>query len=162
MQDEEFPPELTAEDGHGKHEQVAQSLYGRILGMSVPEKIKLATVGNREARSILIRDANRVVAQAVLDSPRLTIDEVAGFAANKNLPAEIIGIIAGRKEFLKNYGVRLALVNNPKTPVPTALHLLETLSERDLKNISKNRNIPSVVKQAAVRALARQSLRRGS
>ncbi|MCX8042575.1 MAG: hypothetical protein N3B18_00430, partial [Desulfobacterota bacterium] len=153
MQHEEFPHELIADDTQaGAPEEIAQSLYGRILAMSVPEKIKLAMIGNREARALLIRDANRVVAEAVLTSPRLTLDEVASYAANRNLASDIIRAIAERKEFLKHYPIRLALVHNPKTPVPQALQLLETLREHDIKAVAKNRNIPSAVSQAAARA----------
>jgi len=161
MQDEQFPPELTAEDGKGTTGSVTQSLYGRIQTLSVPEKIKLATVGNREARNLLIRDSNRVVAQAVLESPRLTMEEVVSFAANKNLSGDIIRTLSEKKEFLKNYAVRCALVTNPKTPVATALRLLGTLREHDLKNISRDRNIPSVISRAALQELNRQSTRKG-
>ena len=159
--DEQLPDELTDDARQPAAEDAVRSLQGRVMAMSVPEKVKLATMGNREARGLLIRDANRTVVQAVLDSPRLTEEEVVAFAANRNLPADVPRMIAEKKEYLRHYAVRVALVNNAKTPVPTALKLLDAIREHDLKGIAKNRNIPSVVSQAAQRALARRNTRRG-
>jgi len=82
MDETEFPRELTDDSGEQKPGQHSESMYRRILEMNVPDKVKLATMGNREARSLLIRDSNRIVMQAVLNSPRLTEEEVINFAAN--------------------------------------------------------------------------------
>lgn len=154
MDETEFPKEFIEESPEEKPQPPHESLYAKIMNMGVSEKIKLATLGNREARNLLIRDPNRMIIQAVLDSPRLTDDDVAGFAANRNLSQEVTRIIANKKEFLKNYSVQVALVQNPKTPLPSALKLLNHLRENDLRKISKSKNIPSVLARAAIRTLA--------
>lgn len=161
MDETEFPRELTDDDGEQKPELHSESMYRRILDMNVPDKVKLATMGNREARSLLIRDANRVVVQAVLNSPRLSEEEVISFAANRNLAGDVPRLISEKKEFMKSYQVKIALVNNPKTPVPTSIKLIDHLREHDLKSIAKNKNIPTIISRAAVRTLATRENKRG-
>jgi hypothetical protein len=161
MDEQEFPKELTGEDDDRRPEQPAESMYRRIMDMGVADRIKLATLGNREARSLLIRDANQIVVRAVLNSPRLTEEEVIGFAANRNLSGDVPRLIAEKREFMKNYAVRLALIKNSKTPVPTSVKLIEQLREHDLRGIAKDRNISSVVSRAAIRVLSMRETKRG-
>ena len=153
MGENEFPEELIEEGPQEKPEKVFESIYTRIMNMGVHEKIKLATLGNKEARNILIKDSNRMVIQAVMCSPKLTGDEVISFAGNRNLAKEVPMIISSRKEFMKTYAVQLALVNNPKTPVPTAINLVPHLRESDLRSLLKNKNVSNIVATAARRAL---------
>lgn len=129
----------------GNEEQVRQSLEQKLRDMSVGKKIKLAYMGNQESRKILIRDPNKIVAAAVVKSGRLTPNEVASFAGNKNLHDEVVRLIADNKEFTRKYPVQVALVNNPKTPTPVALRLMQGLQKRDLQQLANNRNVPSVV-----------------
>jgi len=151
MDEGDFPKELVEELAEQPPERQYESLYNQILGMPISEKIRLATVGNREARNLLIRDQNRVVLQAVISSPKLTEEEIISFAGNRSLAKDVVQLIAGRKEFLKGYQVKLALVCNAKTPVPTALSLLPSLRDKDLRQISKSKNVSSVISRAALR-----------
>jgi hypothetical protein len=157
MDDTEFPKELIEETGEAKPERIFESLYQRLLNMAVNEKIRLATLGNKEARNLLIKDPNRLVIHSVLSSPKLTEDEVVGFAGNKNLSKDVANIIANKKEFLKNYAVKVALVNNPKTAVPTAIKLMPYLTEKDVRNVAKSRGISSVVVAAARRIITQRA-----
>jgi hypothetical protein len=68
----------------------------------------------------------------------------------------VIRIILDRKDWLKNYQLRLALVQNPRTPLPKALRLLETLYDRDLRLVAKSRNVPSAVSSGALRIVSRR------
>ena len=114
--------------------------------MPVGKKIKLAYMGNQEARKILVRDPNKIVAAAVVKSGRLTPNEaIASFAGNKNLHDEVVRLIADNKEFTRKYPVQVALVNNPKTPPSVALRLLQGLHKRDLQQLANNRNVSSVI-----------------
>ena len=130
---------------------IASGMERRIAEMSVGKKIKLAFLGNKEARSILIRDRNRVVASAVVKSGRLTEQEVSNYAGNKNLDSEVIREIVANKEWTRKYPVKVALVNNPKTPVSEAVAMVSQLQKKDLMMLTRNRNVPSVVSEAAVR-----------
>lgn len=140
----------SGDDDEGTTKSTA-SIERRIAEMSVGKKIKLAFLGNKEARAILIRDRNRVVAGAVVKSGRLTEQEVSSFAGNKNLDSEVIREIVANKEWTRKYPVKVALVNNPKTPVSEAVAMVSQLQKKDLMMLTRNRNVPSVVGAAAVR-----------
>ena len=139
----------------GESEEGAQhdSLYNRIQQMSVTEMVQLATFGTKEARNLLIRNPNRSIVQAVLNSPKITDDEITSFAGNKNLSKEVPLIISNKKEYTKNYMVKAALVNNPKTPLPTAIKFLRHLIPKDLRNVSKSKNVPTVLAKTAIKIL---------
>jgi hypothetical protein len=147
-------PALT-EDGH-EAEEDPKNLYQQIQALSVAEKIKLAYLGSKDARRLLSRDTNRVVQRAVLQSPKIREDEVLPIVQDRTVSEEILRLVMGRKDWLKSYPIRLALCQNPKTPAPRALRLLETLQDRDLRQISKSRNVSSPISAGAVRILARR------
>ncbi len=132
-------------------EQQRVTLAQRILRMSVTQKIKLATLGNKEARTFLLRDANKLVALAAVQSPRITDAEIVALSNSRTLQDDVMRCITGNREWLKIYAVKVNLVNNPKTPVPVSLKLMEHLNANDVKSLARNRNVPS-----AVQALARK------
>lgn len=117
--------------------------------MPVIGRMKLAMRGTREQRARLIRDSNRLVAAAVLSSPKLTESEVEAFARMANLAEEILRIIAMNRSWTKNYNVVAALARNPKTPPALAMGFLQRLNDRDLKMISIDRNVSEPVRLAA-------------
>ena len=138
-----------SEEGEGpdgeEEEEQRQSMEQQLSEMTVGRKIKLAYMGNQQARKILIRDPNKVVAAAVVKSGRLTPNEVSSFAGNRNLHDEVVRLIAQNKEFIRKYPVQVALVNNPKCPAPLALKLMKNLQKRDLQQLANNKNVPSVI-----------------
>ena len=150
-----LPSELIEEQEEGENidDGVRLTLYQRIQKMTVSQKIKLALLGNKEARTILLRDSNRVVIESVIKSPRITDGEVVGITNSRSVSEDIIRMIAANREWQKNYRVRQALAANPKTPVPIAIRLLETMSKQDLKNLSNSKNISSVVATTAKRMM---------
>jgi len=153
-----LPSHLAAalvEDGH-EAENDPKNLYQQIQSLTVAEKIKLAYLGSKDARRLLSRDTNRVVQRAVLQSPKIREDEVLPIVQDRTVSEEILRLVMGRKDWLKNYPIRLALCQNPKTPAPRALRLLETMQDRDLRQISKSRNVPSPISAGALRILARR------
>ena len=121
----------------------------RIGRMSVAEKIKLATLGNKEARTLLLRDANKLVCMAAATSPRITDGEIIGLANSRTANADVLRYIYSNREFLPTYSVKIALVKNPKVPLPTALKLLQTLQEKDIKDLSRDRNVPQTIQSQA-------------
>lgn len=124
-------------------EEKKRSIAGKIAKMGVAEKIKLASLGNKEVRSILIKDTNKLVCTAVLKNPRITEGEVIKFSQDKNLPDDIIRIIANDRNWTQNYNVKLNLVLNPKTPLQNAIKFLPSLGVKDLATVAKSRNVSS-------------------
>ncbi len=154
-----LPPGLPAalvDDRVEPAEPERQNLYNLVRSMSVAEKIRLAMLGSKSARRLLVRDTNKAVLRAVVQSPKIREDEVLALAQDRTLPEEIIRMILGRRDWMKSYPIRLALCQNPKTPVARALRLLETLQDRDLRQIARSRNVPAPVAAGATRILARR------
>ncbi len=127
----------------------AANLYQAVQKMKVSEKIKLAMMGNKEARGLLIRDSNRLVASAALRSPRITESEIDTFSKSRSVSDDIIRQIAASKDWTKNYQIKLNLVNNSKTPVGESMRFLNFLRDKDLRSVARSRNVPNPVATAA-------------
>jgi len=127
-----------------------------LASLPIIERMKLAMKGTRSQRAQLIRDSNKLVAAAVLSSPKLTETEVEAFAKMANVAEEVLRAIAMNRSWMKNYGVVAGLTRNPKTPPGISMHLVQRLNEKDLKMLSTDRNVPE-----AVRLAARKFLRKG-
>jgi len=136
-----------------EEEEDNQSVTQRLAQMNVPERLKRATKGTREERSILIRDPNKLIATAVLSSPKLTSAEVEAIAKMANVSDEILRIIAMNRSWIKNYNVVWSLTKNPKTPVQLSMNLLSRLAEKDLQKLSTDRNVPDILRITARKKL---------
>ena len=124
-----------------------------IAGLSVEQRVALALRGNKSARTILLRDSNRVVATAAIRSPRVTEQEIVAAAQSRSINEEVIRVICHSKEMTRPYGVKMALVNNPKTPLPVAMRYLPLLRGTDLKAVSKSKNVSSALANQARRLI---------
>jgi hypothetical protein len=127
----------------------AEELYLRLMGMSVPERVKLALTGKREERRFLIADASKMVGLAVLRARGLTPTEVEGFCGMRHLDADIFLKIATTRDWIRRPLIALALVKNPKVPLTISLPLVKRLGMRDLRNIARDRNLPEAVRVQA-------------
>ncbi|HXH06319.1 MAG TPA: hypothetical protein VNI83_06980 [Vicinamibacterales bacterium] len=127
----------------------------QVSALPVTEKLKLAVKGTREQRAVLVRDPNRIVAVAVLSSPKLTESEIESFARMANVTDEVLRIIGTNRQWTHHYAVVAALVRNPKTPPAVSLNLINRLAERDIKALSIDRNVPEALRLAARKYLAK-------
>jgi hypothetical protein len=130
-----------------------QTLLQQIARMTVSQRVQFAIKGGSEARRTLIRDGSKVVQRAVLQSPRLTDQEVESFASMANLTDEILRLMANNRVFRKNYVVVRNLMNNPKTPLDVTLHMLPLLNPVDLKKLSMNKNVPDTLRTTAAKLI---------
>ena len=155
-----------AGDSEGLHEAAAeaepdpvrrQTLLQQIAKMTVAQRVQFAMKGGSDARRTLIRDSNKVVQRAVLQSPRLTDQEVESFASMANLTDEILRLIAGNRVFRKNYVVVRNLMNNAKTPLDVSLHMLPMLNPLDLKRLGMNKNVPETLRTSANKLMRTRS-----
>lgn len=125
------------------------SVTQQIQQMSIVQRVRAAMKGTREMRAILVRDPNKLVASAVLSSPKLTLAEVEAFAKMANVTEDVLRAIGANRAWVKNYGVAHGLTRNPKTPVALSLTLLHRLVERDVKAVAADRNVPEPLRLAA-------------
>jgi hypothetical protein len=129
-------------------------LIKRVMMMGIKDRVKLAIKGDREARTILIRDPNKVVAQAVLANPRITEQEVEKISAMRTVPDEVLRSIGTNRTWARNYPILHNLVRNPRCPLPTAMTILTRIQAKDLQGIANNRNVSEAVRKQAFRLLA--------
>ena len=125
------------------------SAVQRLYRLNTAGKVVAALKGNREERAVLVRDPNRIVAIAVLGSPRLTEAEIESFAGMKNVSDEILRQIGNNRDWTKRYTVVSNLVRNPRTPLAISIGMVPRLTPKDLKTISNDRNVPEVIRKQA-------------
>lgn len=153
--------ELADEDLEVINEEESKKIEADVKDLPVSEltiaqKIRLATIGNAFARGMLIRDPLKVVAIAAINSPGMTDNEVIKYSANRSLADDVIRVIASTKEWTKLYSVKKNLVNNAKCPMPMAMRLLPFLHDKDLRNVTRSRAIPSAVVAMAKKLLSQK------
>lgn len=163
-----LPPELSQEDmpatindrAGGREVEGSQSAeeYSdpRLLisQATIPQKIKLALLGNALCRAILIRDTTRIIPLFVLRNPRLQPREVEEFAKSRDICETVIRAIAEHPIWMRSYNLKLAIVTNPKTPGDLALKWLRYLTTADLKKLGRSKNVPELVAVTARKRLA--------
>lgn len=125
--------------------------------LSVPSKIRLATIGNAVARGVLVRDPLKAVAVAAIKSPGVTEIEAARYAGNQQICDDVIRYISTRRDWTRLYAVKMHLVMNPKTPLPEVTRMLPHLREKDLKNVAKSKGVPSAVTAQARKLMVQRN-----
>ena len=155
---------LLAED---EDQEIADDKHTRledmIRNLNAPQKAALATKGTKAARTALMRDTNRMVAMAAITSPAISEMEIIAAANSRVVHADVIAHICRDKKnnWVRIYQVKLALTNNPKTPLPDAMKLVPTLNQRDMKILAKSRNVPAGVRNLATK-MAKEPMGKGS
>jgi hypothetical protein len=130
-------------------------LWQQVQMMNTAQKMRLAALGGREARDLLLKDSKRVVYMAAIRNPRIDVSDAQKLAANRSLPQDIISFISRKRDWTRTYSVVVNLVNNPKCPLAEATKFIRDLRASDLQKLQKNKNIPTqLARQAA--ALYRQ------
>ncbi|MGA2981529.1 MAG: hypothetical protein ABSD76_18205 [Terriglobales bacterium] len=146
---------------HLGHEGRRDSTLQRISKLDIKSRIALAMRGSKEDRSILIRDSTKLVAVAVLDSPKVSETEVEAFALQKNLLDSVLRAIPLKRKFAKSYTIMRNLVQNPRTPIDTSLPLVKGLLIHDLKNLSDNKEVSDTIRKAALRLFKQRLEKKG-
>lgn len=141
--------ELRVEDDSISSERI--SMINRVMRMNMKDRMRLAMKGDREARNILIRDPNRIVAQAVIQNPKITEQEVEKIATMRTVPEEVLRLIAINRNWARNYQIMIKLAQNPRTPLANSMSILTRLQTKDLLAMSKNRNISDAIRKQAQR-----------
>ena len=141
-------------EGEGEAEPAQEekrlSITQQIMRLTVAKKVEWANKkGNREVRTLLLRDPNKLVQLAVIQSPRITEGEIAKVALSRTAPSEVLSHIYNNRQLTKNYQIRVGLVNNPKVPVAVSMRFLSTLRAAEVKALAKNKNIPQGLATAA-------------
>lgn len=132
------------------------SLQNFISGLAVPQKVELAAKGNKEVRQILSRDPSTLVARAVIQSPRLSANDVETYAASPLTNDEVLRQIGENKEWMSSPKLLKIILSNPRTPVSVSMRHLVHLPPAELRLLSRNRNINAAVRREAHRLSIRR------
>lgn len=124
---------------------------GQIRQLPVPARLKLTRGASRTLRTLLLRDTNAQVATSVIINNSLSDQEVEQTAANRSVVEEVLLLISKRREWVGKYNIMKSLIQNPRTPLPTALRLVPKLAVKDLRDIGRDRNVPEAVRSTALR-----------
>ena len=146
---------------HAVFGEKRDSTLQKIAKLDVKGRIALAVRGSKEERSILIRDGTKLVAIAVLESPKVSDGEVENFAQQKNVLEAVLRAIPLRRRFAKNYNVVRNLVFNPRTPLDLSLALMKNLLVHDLKNLSGNKEVADTIRKLALRMFKQKIDKKG-
>jgi hypothetical protein len=157
-----FVPKAPRPQVGAQQEKERLSPLQKISRLTVGERVQLAMKGNKEERYILVRDGSKVVSSAVLESPKLSEQEIEAFAAMKNVQESVPRGIASKRKFMKIYAVVRALANNPRCPLDVQLPLIKNLLNMDLRNLSMNKNVSETVRKVAGRLFKERTERKTS
>ncbi|HWE23763.1 MAG TPA: hypothetical protein VG496_07455 [Myxococcales bacterium] len=142
-------------DAEGKTKRL--TIQQQIMKLSIAKKIEWANKkGNKEVRTMLLRDPSKLVQLAVIQSPRITEGEIAKVAHSRTSPNEVLQHIYNNRLLMKNYTIKVNLVNNPKVPVAVAMRFLSLLRQSELKSVSKNRNVSRALQTQAQKLLEKK------
>lgn len=136
-------------------------LAARLREMTVAEKLRMAMIGDVAARAILVRDSNRQVSHAAISSPQMTESEATAIAYSREIGEDILRYISNRREWLRSYELKRALVFNPKTPVGISMRFISHLRPNDLKVLARSRGIPGPLKAVANQRVSKQQAPKG-
>jgi len=128
---------------------LAGPLADQIRAMNSQQRMHLAAHGDRAARLLLVKDPNKTIQAFLLQNPHITLEEVRYLAGSRQASPDALQVIAGHREWSQNPGVVLALVRNPKTPMGSAVRLLDRLPEQELRRLAKSPDVPRGVQLAA-------------
>jgi len=162
-QDDVEVDEEAGEDGRSQTEIEAMmeeadregmSKYQIAMDLTVSEKIKMGLTGDKEWRSIMMKQSNKLIQGAVMKNPRISDGEVLMVAKAKTSSDDLIRIILLNKDWLKNYEIKKALLAHPKTPPPKALRFVSFLTMKDIKELAKSRQLSNIISNAIRKELA--------
>jgi hypothetical protein len=149
------------DEGEEQLKEVLKPLHARLAEMSVSQKIRRATLGTSAERLLLVRDTNRLVACAAVQSPQLNDSEAVRISASRQVSEDVLRIIARNREFTRNYQVKLNLIQNPRTPFTFSSRLIPHLRDNDLRSLAKSKNVPAAVQQSVRQQLMKKRQGRG-
>jgi len=140
-----------------EQEKKKLSITQQIMKLGVAKKIEWANKkGNKEVRTLLLRDPNKLVQLAVIQSPRITEGEISKVAQSRTSPNEVLSYIYNNRQLMKNYQIKLNIIRNPKVPTGVTMRYLSTLRMAEVKNLAKDKNVPQGLASAAKRLVEKK------
>jgi hypothetical protein len=144
------------DEGEEKVQEKVLPLHARLAEMSIAQRIRRATLGTSAERLLLVRDTNRLVAAAAVQSPMINENEIARISTSRQVSEDVLRLIANNREWTRNYQIKLNLVSNPRTPFSFASRFIPHLQAHDVRSLAKSKNVPASIQQLARQQMQRQ------
>jgi hypothetical protein len=165
----EVPVDAAVEDTHKLDEETGEEkvedkflpLHARLAQMTISQKIRCAMLGTSSERLLLVRDSNKLVAQAAIKSPMIQENEVTRISASRNVSEEVLRVISLDPEWMRHHQIKVNLVANPRTPFMFASKLIPHMREHELKALAKSKNVSGAVSTAAKQQLSKRGPGKG-
>ena len=119
--------------------------------LPIPVRLKLTRGASKPLRNVLIRDNNVQVAMSVLTNNPMSDQEIEHLSRSRTVVEDVLEYISRQRRWVGKYPIALGLISNPRTPVGISVRLVPRLSVRDLRNLSRDRNVPDAVRSTAQR-----------
>jgi hypothetical protein len=117
--------------------------------MRLGDRITLARLATPALLPALLAATEPQVAEAALVNPRLREDDLVTAVRRENVTPALLEAAAGSPRWAPNYAVRVALVLQPRTPLPLALQQISALVPRDLRRVADESGLRPLVRAAA-------------
>ncbi len=142
--------------------RVAEELIvTRVPHLPVGQKLTLARRGTSRVAGALLAEGHAQAIKLALANPFLNESQILKALAKAGVPERVVAAIAQHPKWSVQYNVRVALIRNPHTPVPSVLAFLPNLTLRDLKELATLEGVAPHVRKYIQRELARRTGTRG-
>ena len=135
----------------GEFEDSTGLTDNQIRALPIAVRVKLAFGASKTLRNILLKDPSPHVSVTALNRSAISEREVEQLCRARTTSDDVLGEIARHREWVRKYRIMVALIKNPRTPIAISMQNLPRVSVRDLRVMTRDRNLPD-----AVRARARQ------
>jgi len=126
-------------------------LKDELPDLRLGEKITLARLATPLLLRLILLETDPRILNAGLENPRLRESDLAAFLQGLEVTRALLETTAASTRWRGSYAVRLALVLQPKTPLPVALAQLTSLVARDLRRLVETPGLPPLIQAAAAR-----------
>ena len=118
-------------------------------GAALARKVQLALHGDKNQRTAILRENNRMLHGYVIRNAQIQLDEVVAIARMTTTSTDVLIFIASRREWAERSEVAAALVRNPRTPVPLAIRMLDHVSPSELRQLAKQQSLREAIQRVA-------------
>jgi hypothetical protein len=131
-----------------------------LADMRLGERITLARLATLALLPLLLADAEPRVVEAALLNARLREEDLVAALRREDVRPPLVSATAECPRWQPSYAVKLALVLQPKTPLPFALQRISSLVPRDLARVAADGTLRPLVRAAAQEVLQSSTAQR--
>lgn len=118
-------------------------------GPNRAQKIRMARNGDRPDRDAILRDTDRSLQRFVLINPGLTLGEVKAIAATATTLPQTLKTISEKREWASRPEIALAIIRNPRSPIPIAIKVLPHVNLGELRQLTRGGHLRTPILSAA-------------